>query len=484
MGSRIVSKVSRKAEPEQPRPKKKKHLRCLYKKIKKYFMRRSLNSPRIPKINTSNTLVWMQSYCPNDILPKILAYAGPQMFAALNQTSRFWHNLMQEESTWRVLCEDLYKWKEGDRLPPSWRDYYRMNPCVPTDYRSIHDALNSASSKRSAMPFNTNPRVREQRRTIRIFVRPGTYVMREAITVHTTKTVSIETLNMPLVTPIKRAEEAADESVSSKSSRRLFNRANSMRNIISSCRSVSIIDEIPEEHSERQEEILPPPTRAQFVLQTRQSNQPIIRVRQGTVKLSNIDLIHNSNGTDIWNGNSAIQIQPPLGPGDVPLLVFPRPCAMLYKVDISSKSGRGIVNIDGGLTEIRQCYIHDCAATGIYVGGPGSHAHIEGTDVLRNGNGNRNRRGIARGHSGIYLEQGTATVRNCNISQNSLTGLSAISQDNAILSLELSDLIANGSIQLEMPADGTLARRRSLARNNNVSNNGMLRQRSGLIENI
>ena len=37
------------------------------------------------------------------------------------------------------------------------------------------------------------------------------------------------------------------------------------------------------------------------------------------------------------------------------------------------------------------------------MGGPGLHAKISYTDVVNNGNGNQSRRGIARGHSGIYL---------------------------------------------------------------------------------
>ena len=115
------------------------------------------------------------------------------------------------------------------------------------------------------------------------------------------------------------------------------------------------------------------------------------------------------------------------------MMVLPAPTAILDGVDISSASGRGefciryppqkkqimdlysiikntsrsfvqtgIVNIDGGHVAITRCYVHDCAATGIYVGGPGSRAKIEETDVVRNGNGNtQHRRGIARGHSGV-----------------------------------------------------------------------------------
>ena len=108
-------------------------------------------------------------------------------------------------------------------------------------------------------------------------------------------------------------------------------------------------------------------------------------------------------------------------------------------VDVVSHSGRGIVNIDGGFSSIQNCHVHDCAATGIYVGGPGTQAIITKTDVLNNGNGNaraRGRGGVGRGHSGVYLEQGKAIIRDCNISRNSLTGISAVSLHNTLLDLE------------------------------------------------
>jgi Right handed beta helix region len=195
-----------------------------------------------------------------------------------------------------------------------------------------------------------------------------------------------------------------------------------------------------------------------------------------------LTLVSPPSFPDIWNGNAAVQLQPPMGPDEQPLVLAPPPTVVLDRVEISSASGRGIVNIDGGLVNISNCYVHDCAATGIYVGGPGSRANIERTDVVRNGNGNtQHRRGIARGHSGIYLEQGHASIVDCNVSQNSLTGISAVSPENAILTLQGSDLMSNGTYQLEMPAVGTVAQRNSITSNNNLSNTGFARSRSGLM---
>jgi hypothetical protein len=108
----------------------------------------------------------------------------------------------------------------------------------------------------------------------------------------------------------------------------------------------------------------------------------------------------NNSLSDIWNGNSAIQIQPALGLNNDSFEI-PAPMVTLDSVGVTSSSGRGIVNIDGGHLKISNSLIHDCAATGIYVGGAGSRATIEQSDVIYNGRGNnRHRRGIAAGHSG------------------------------------------------------------------------------------
>jgi hypothetical protein len=332
----------------------------------------------------------------------------------------------------------------------------------------------------------------EQRRNIRILLRPGEYFMKEAIVIQAVgerTTVSIETMEMPQFDPILKNETDEDapptafaDRNSPSPAKRMLQRASSMASRLS-CRSSSMVqDEIllsSDEESESKSGRVP--LRAVLISKSRRQNEPLLRVRQGTLRMDNIGLVHYSNGIDIWNGNAAIQIQPAMGSDDRP--VATRPIAHLHRVDVTSRSGRGIVNMDGGVCTIRRCYVHDCAATGIYVGGPGSRAVIELTDVTQNGNGNRTRRGgIAPGHSGIYLEQGRAVVRDCNISQNSLTGISAISQDNAILSLEQSDLVANGAVQLEMPPNGSLSHRRSLTRDNNFAINGYTRSRSGLIE--
>jgi hypothetical protein len=338
--------------------------------------------------------------------------------------------------------------------------------------------------------YQSNRRLPEtiQRRSVRILLRPGKHYLREAISVQTVGNakVTVETLDMPknvFRSPrvVEAMEQAPDAPVPPK-------RTSSLRGLF--CRARSGSERVEEtEHSEGSfdpedwTDLIPLRAKhATLVLRSRRHNEPAFRVKQGTLVLNNVEIQHNSHGTDIWNGNAAIQVQPHEGEDGAPLQRGPRPCAMLQGVKVTSRSGRGIVNIDGGKIVLRGCAFHDCAATGIYVGGQGSQAEIENTDVIRNGVGSRgSRRGIARGHSGVYLEQGFATIRECNISFNTLTGISSVSADNSFLTLEDSDLALNGTFQLEMPAPGTAARRRSIVRNNNMSAVSPGKLRSGLL---
>ena len=223
------------------------------------------------------------------------------------------------------------------------------------------------------------------------------------------------------------------------------------------------------------------PTRARLVLRTRRNNEPILRIRQGHLNLLRVDLDHASQGADIWGGNAAVQIQPFQATNGLPIRVdsegnaLIRPSACLEQVAVSSQSGRGVVCLDGGHVVVRDSMIFDCAATGLYVGGPGSEADMRRSDVIRNGIGSRlpppwrasGGRFVSAGHSGVYLEQGKATIQECNISSNNLTGISAVSHDNAALVLRNSDLVANGQVNIERPPPGTPSFRLSDISNTN-----------------
>lgn len=57
----------------------------------------------------ANPLRFLEEACPPDVLPLVLAYAGPQKAAVLQRTNRHWKKVLEEETTWKVMCQELYK---------------------------------------------------------------------------------------------------------------------------------------------------------------------------------------------------------------------------------------------------------------------------------------------------------------------------------------------------------------------------------------
>jgi Right handed beta helix region len=427
------------------------------------------------------------------------------------------------------------QWKEGnDETPLSWKEYYRLHPCVPIDYSTIPRALAVVTHKRPSTTYirsNSQSR-KEQIQTVDILLRPGKHIIKESIVVTAANDVSVTVKTMelpqnryhsqrlafaeqaypqscPESKPKSRkasignwmgcksataviagtnsgasdAESNVSDSDSSENSLLFLGGANRRGSL-----SIQENNRIPMLAAPGTSTFMPPlqyPQRATIVLRTRRQNEPVFLVRQGNFHLSKVNLEHGSHGVDIWNGNAALHVQPPLGADNEPAPVFLRPSATLDNVVISSKSGRGVVCLDGGNVTLRACMIHDCAATGVYVGGPGSEADMSTTDVIRNGVGCRlapsRAPRVTAGHSGVYLEQGIARIRECNISSNHLTGISVVSLDNAVLVLKKSDLVANGNGNLEMPPPGTASHDKSeVANDNNLASVGRPCLRSNL----
>jgi hypothetical protein len=67
------------------------------------------NSSNAAMPRAANPLLFLQESCPPDVLPLILAFCGPQQAAVLQRTNRHWRDLLAEETTWKVLCQELYK---------------------------------------------------------------------------------------------------------------------------------------------------------------------------------------------------------------------------------------------------------------------------------------------------------------------------------------------------------------------------------------
>jgi hypothetical protein len=81
--------------------------------------------------------LFLETECPQDVLPKILAYAGPKKAAALSKTNRFWKNVTSKEGTWRVMCEELYKVRYGHGVLLS-------RGCLFVSYRTVPYRIVSA----------------------------------------------------------------------------------------------------------------------------------------------------------------------------------------------------------------------------------------------------------------------------------------------------------------------------------------------------
>jgi len=402
-----------------------------------------------------------------------------------------------------------------------WKQYYCDNPIVPLDYSTLSNALAAVSMRTLVSGWESNTTLvlhTLPSRDIRILLQPGFYELTNRLMVDVAADFcfTVETLGSCSGNGNGSAgdlssrqshcgsqesdgiedEDGGDSLSSSSSISSMLHAGNSRMTPGSSssrrrtptirdrlsCRSAtSSKNAIRRSASKR---MRPTPKHATLILKSRKKNEPIFHIRQGTLHISKLVLLHFCAGVDIWDGNAAIQIQPRIE-NDRPTRVqspHKPPTAIITQSDISSLSGRGIVAIDGGYTTIRTSCIHNCAATGIYIGGPGSGATVERTDVVYNGNGNaRSRRGIARGHSGVYLEQGVAVMTDCNVSNNALTGCSAVSRDNAFLTITDSDIMGNGTLQLEMPPNGTESRSRSVWRNNHMATLGNGRFRSGFV---
>jgi hypothetical protein len=243
------------------------------------------------------------------------------------------------------------QWEEGDDVPDSWKKYYQYNPCVPVDYSNIHTALSevTGNAKKDS----------SKQRAIRVLLRPGRYVLRKAITIDESNTncdensninnsvsVAIETM---VYSPGNHCNgDLGNHSIlphplSDQSKQKI---KNSIRNIFR-CRTVDVESEddedfvhhdslneyidnqsLPSEeiyenanNGDREGRLIETPSgthgtdhgrinrnnsvsvnRATLILTTRRHNEPLLRVRQGSITIRNIDLKHGSFG----NGKSFV----------------------------------------------------------------------------------------------------------------------------------------------------------------------------------
>lgn len=192
------------------------------------------------------------------------------------------------------------------------------------------------------------------------------------------------------------------------------------------------------------------PERGAAIVWYKGLNDPCVAVgdvvREETVaaQLSNIQLLHSTMGSDIWGGNCAVMVE-----GRKSRLNLTSCC-------VQSESGRGVVAINGSFLDVKESVIHDCAATGLYLGDNDSIASIRGCNFIRNGGGSRrpletdsdgneddDTDRVPSGHSGMYVEAGRAFVENSLVAGNSLTGVSIVRGGGVVISG--CDVTENGS---------------------------------------
>jgi len=87
-----------------------------------------------------------------------------------------------------------------------------------------------------------------------------------------------------------------------------------------------------------------------------------------------------------------------------------------------------------------KCTIHDCAATGVYVGDRDSSCSFDECNVVRCGGGGGE---IPHGHSGVYVETGKSAISDSFVGGNALTGVSVVRGGKAILND--CDIVNNGA---------------------------------------
>lgn len=195
--------------------------------------------------------------------------------------------------------------------------------------------------------------------------------------------------------------------------------------------------------------------------QSETCDEPLFRVQHGSLTLRDLDLHHESQGVDLWNGNAAIFVQPSStlimddGSNDYnnTLLSAKAPAAsvLLQSCSIRSTSGRGVSATGHASVQIEDCCIHDCAATGVYVAGETASLSVRDSDIIRNGQGNMIPGGVRRGHSGVYVEAGRASIHRCSVAQNAAAGVSMVAGGKASLRLAHSSIVGNERAPLDLP---------------------------------
>ena len=434
-------------------------------------------------------LEFWRTTCPSEVTLKIVAYCGPTLMAQLQQTQRHVHQLLQYDVSWRVLCEELYKYNPTSddvmAIQTTWKEHYRRNPVVPIDFSTVGQALAmvgagwtrkeytkyTAKQQHQQHP-NNHCSVPEIQHPVTVWVRLD----------NDNSTTYEEPYSIPIATLRRNTQVTIRTMYTTQEQRALLKQQQQPEGSKHSSQTSSAVEQQPpqeechpdhaqqhhnptednptqDNHREKevnrhskQDTDEPRPRRARLTSRphTRRRNEPLFRVLRGQLILQDIELDHATAGVDIWSGNAAVHIQPS---SVTSVLWLSSASASIHNSSIRSSTGRGIVAVEGGHVECHGSYIHHCAATGVYVGGRGSTALLNETDVWYNGVGNvQASGGIARGHSGIYVEQNKSLELNrCSVAYNTACGISLIGSPVQPAGLEQADNESSGTQQQHQP---------------------------------
>ncbi|GKZ01306.1 hypothetical protein MPSEU_001081600 [Mayamaea pseudoterrestris] len=376
------------------------------------------------------------SFLPTELLYEVLVFAGPQAASNISQTNQNFNNQIQGDALWKVMGEAYGKWTPEQVEPlTTWKELYFSHPLVPVDFSTIQMAMKFADCTASVDAVAPSRKQLQSPRNITILLQSGTHSVNESIHIDANVEVTIA---------------AVDASSSAKGTPpRVVSNAGAIR-----------------------------------------FNQPLFHVTQGTLVLQGLDLCHESHGADLWNGNAAVFVRPrePTNEqmhqqdghtdGEASLRSDAGPASefnsvvaatvMLQQCSVQSKSGRGVsVMGDNSVADIRDCLVHNCAATGVYLAGSTAKITICQTDIIGNGQGNVRGSGVRRGHSGLYLEAGCVSMNACSVARNTATGISIVAGATNQLLIINSHVSHNERAAIEVPLAEVA--QHVLDRNNQIS---------------
>lgn len=361
---------------------------------------------------------------PSEVLVSQLSYLSIQdIETSVQYTCKVFNRLCNTQHLWREFCQQTGKLNENDS-PDSisnishnndqidYRQLYMSTPCVPIDFPNIMAALDYYPIVREKLPSST----------FTVTLMPGVYHEQIQLDAKYYEILSNKGHSGLLHFNIRAAFHDKGAAIIH------YDQNDTNQPCVSIINQSDTLSGNGESSDER----------SMF-----------------SVTIQDIQCLHYTIGNDIWNGNCALQVD------GCNLNVNISSCSF------QSDSGRGIVVSRGAQIYMSDTTVHDCAATGIYIGDLDSSARIERCNITRNGGGTRipttgteesdqnvrnsptnsnandnvshmnmsslhgdnayhSHQLVPPGHSGMYLEASTAIVNDCLLSKNSLTGLSVV----------------------------------------------------------